>query len=1244
MKPYQGAIVLALWFPMAAPMAAHSEENVRNLALNRAAYASTAADYINTGHMATDGHLDTRWRSLGGHRKGDEQPWIYVDLGAECTLSKVVLKWEALYPAKYDISVSTNTGPSPDTGLVEQWKSVFGKENCKGGVEEIPLKAVKARYVRLYCHEQDAGLPEGIGLAEFEVYGTGGPVIKPAPVPSPDNDGIWNLSGGWKLVSQGYAADDATRISTSGYDDSNWLPATVPGTILASYLNAGAIPDPWYADQLSQISDWFCRTSWWYRTELELPESYRGKRVWLNLDGINYRAEVFVNGTAVGKMAGAFIRGRYDITDKVVGGKNAIAVLIHPMTQVREPFDKRLDKVWTAESFSCNAPTFIVAAGWDWAPCMRDRNMGIWQRVFLSTNGDVAILDPYVVTELPLLPDTSQAELTVKTELQNQSDQPRSGMLRGKLGEVTFEKRVTVGAKETLSVAIDKSTQPALLVRNPKLWWPNGYGEQNLHDFALRFETDDGKVSDQKTARVGIRKFTCDTKRPLTFFCNGQKIMVKGANWCMDEGMLRLEREGFRARLQLEKNANFTLIRSTLGAITKEDFFDLCDEYGLLVWDEFGANHEHAVLHPDIVVENARDRVRRFRNHASIVLWCGANEHGPHGAMEPGMKEAVEKFDGTRHFLPNSTLQPPMEGDGPYTYCGPGYYFGLAKGMRAEVGLKAVPVVESVRRMMPRRHLWPITQAGWGSHEWVNAGNNAGWCGDTEKAIARYGTPNGVEDFCRKAQMVSMESGKAIFEGWNDKMWNDCTGVLIWMSNPCWPCLTFNIYDHYLEPTAGYYGCKKACEPVHVQWSILSGEVKVINNTLQDFKELTAEARIYQMDGEEYSKKSVRVDSLANAVTKAFDLADADSEKTHSKNDLSKVYFIKLELKDRDGRLLSDNFYWQSRSSSEYEELSKMPKVGVTGAVTPTQDKDVRRLTIEMQNGDKGVALMTRLKLVDPVSGLLVAPVIFSDNYFSLMRGGSKRVTAEFNAKHVSGEQVLVLVEGWNVNPAQLARILVNQPTNLQSLKTAGATTAVDTAPIALPTSVATATDPQAARAAAEARAKAAVAARESWEIGLFVKHPEPVLRPNPDSVFKCPILGKEVRWEQKNTYNPAAVLRNGKVHLLYRADDANRESSWGRTCRVGLATSEDGIHFTRHPEPVLYPDNDEFKKYEWAGGCEDLHVIEGEDGVYYMNYTTHTSRHTGIKDTMSVASSRDLVHWTKHGLAFGKLSPMALR
>ena len=1031
---------------IAAAGAMAGPTSVRNLALNRAAYASSSVDFVNTGHMATDGETATKWQSKAGGPQ-----WIYVDLGADCSISKVVLQWAGAYAKAYTIQVSTDAGPSPITGLVEHWTDVCTAAG-KGGAEEIPLAPVRARYVKLCC---GGPMPQGVALAEFEVHGMGGPASKPNIVPPPPRDGTWDLCAGWKLRSQSFVADDGGKISTRGYDDSRWLAATVPGTVLTSYQNLGAVPDGFYGDHLSQVSDWFCRCSWWYRTEVELPESYRGKRVWLNLDGINYKADIFVNGSAVGKMAGAFIRGQFDVTDKVnVGRKNAIAVLIHPMPKRKEPGEKGLDRLYFDDDFTPNAPTFVESAGWDWLPTIRDRNIGIWNRVFLSSSGDVTIVDPFVVTDLPLLPDTSRADLTVKTELRNDADQPRRGKLRGTIGDHAFEKPVVVGPHQTLAVVIDKSAQPALSLDHPRLWWPNGYGDQRLYDFSLRFVLDSGELSDVKTAKIGIRKFTYHKERPLTLFCNRQKIMLKGANWGMDEGMLRCDRRGFEARLRLEKGMNFTILRNCLGNVSKQDFYDLCDQYGLLVWEEFGINHNTTPIDLGVYFENATDRLRTRRNHACVAFWCTANEGGPPEPILSAMPRLVEQLDGTRHYLQHSTIQPPTESDGPYeTYC-PLFYFQLASGYRGEIASPVVPTVESMRRMMPHEKLWPINPL-WGLHDWVDRGAAANWCGLTEKAIAAYGKPTGIEDFCRKAQMVNMEIFKSFYDAWNNKLWNDCTGVLIWMSNPCWPSLTWNTYDYYLEPTGAYFGCKKACEPIHVQWSVASGEVKVVNNTFRELDGLTVAARIYNMDGCEYRKKTVSLDCPSNCVRKCFDLWEAGKGAAMAADrGLSNVYFIKLELKDGTGRLLSDNFYWQNKLATQgqpaankvevtagvirsdnsywqskspvmYQDLSAMNKVALTGTVRSTQTGDSCRLTIDVRNGNQGVALMTRLKLVDATSHLLVAPVLYSDNYFSLTPGESKQATVEFSARNVSGDHVAVLVEGWNAIPAELARVRV---------------------------------------------------------------------------------------------------------------------------------------------------------------------------------------------------------------------------
>jgi hypothetical protein len=261
----------------------------RNIALNRAAWASSSVDFINTGHMATDGQASTKWQSSDA-----DLQWIYVDLGAVCNVKSVVLRWGANHALTHKIQVSKDGGASPETGLVENWTDVHQTLAGAGGVELIQVPETRARYVRVLL--EGKAKPGGYELSAFEVNGAGGFEAVPVPVPAPEPDGTIRLSGGWRLVNQAVITDKAPAVSATGYDDSKWLIATVPGTVLTSYLNLGAVPGPFYGDDLSQISDFFAHTNWWYRNELEVPSSYAGKRVWLNFDGINYRAYVFVNG------------------------------------------------------------------------------------------------------------------------------------------------------------------------------------------------------------------------------------------------------------------------------------------------------------------------------------------------------------------------------------------------------------------------------------------------------------------------------------------------------------------------------------------------------------------------------------------------------------------------------------------------------------------------------------------------------------------------------------------------------------------------------------------------------------------------------------------------------------------------------------------------------------------------------------------------------------------------------------
>jgi hypothetical protein len=859
-------------------------------------------------------------------------------------------------------------------------------------------------------------------------------------------------------VSQSVVADAAAKISTCGYDDSQWLVATVPGTVLTTYLNVGAVPDMFYGDHQYQVSDWFAHCQWWYRNEFDLPASYRGRRVWLNLGGINHRADIYVNGSLVGNMAGAFIRGRFEITGKITGGKkNCVAVLIYPVPKPDKVTARKLEFYSAPLEFPRNEPTFLESAGWDWLPTIRDRNIGIWNHVTLSTSGDVTIHDPFVITDLPLLPDLSRADLTLKAELQNHADQRRVGVLRVELGDVRFTHPITLEANESKALSLDKSTHSELSLLKPRLWWPNGYGEQNLYDLSLRIELEGGGVSDVKNAKIGIRKYTYNqpsltawdvttlqngnhwlayvpNAHPLTISCNGQRIFLKGANWGMDEGMLRCDREGYATRLRMERDMNFNIIRSCLGNVGKEEFFEICDQLGLLVWEEFGIHGNstlpHSLMPNDIGMwlANARDRLLARRNHACVALWCTANEGFSDEPIRSEVPKMVDAVDGTRLFLQCSTQYPPTDGDSPYETRPPWFYFNeLAHGFRTELGSPTVPPIESMRRMMPQNQLWPIGEV-WAAHDWWSGRGRPtgdGMCGHTEKAITAYGAPSGIEDFCRKAQMLNMEVFKAIYEAWNDKLWDNCTGVMIWMSNPCWPSLTWNTYDYYFEPTAAYFACKKACEPIHIQWSIASNNVKVVNCTLKPLNGLSAEAHVYNLDGSLHLKKSLALDCPSDSVRPCFNLFEGDDPKSPR---LSDIHFIRLELKDAGGHPLSNNFYWRAKEVWKYEGLSAMGKVKVNGTVKSAQDGDACKLTVNVGNANKAVALMTRLKLEDPASGVLVAPIMYSENYFSLTPGESRLITIDFRAQKVLGREVKVMVEGWNVTPMELARVQIEHP------------------------------------------------------------------------------------------------------------------------------------------------------------------------------------------------------------------------
>ncbi len=831
------------------------------------------------------------------------------------------------------------------------------------------------------------------------------------------------LDAGWRMVADSGWPGTATAISRPGFDASGWYVATVPGTVLATLVSQGVYPDPLFGDNIAAIPDLAGENRrYWYRTEFELGPEDQGRRVWLTLHGINYRADVWVNGQLVGSLAGAFKRGVFDITGQAAApGGNALAVLIHPNDSPGTVHYRTLSQgTSNGGAITRDGPTFICTIGWDWIPTIPDRCMGIWREVTVQTTGPVVLRDPFVTTDLPL-PDTTLADVAVSVDVENATAEPQSGSLCGRIGEVEFQQVVALGPAERRRVTLSPECCPQLRLANPRLWWPNGYGTPELYTLDLQFIAEDGVVSDTTTTRFGVREFSYDFAPELVVSVNGYRVFCRGGNWGFAEALNRNSLERYRNLIRLHRDANLNMIRNWIGMTDCPEFYDLCDENGIMVWDEFWLANPYdgrEPTDPQLFLDNAADKIRRNRNHPSIALWCARNEGLPPPLLDEGLRQLVRDLDGTRRYQRSSSSDG-VHGGGPWMYQPPESYlwgWGWAHGFTTEIGLPCVPSADTMRQMMPAADLWPISEM-WAWHDYA-AGN--GRPSDYTDAVnMRYGTATGLDDFCRKAQLLNLESHRAIFESWNQRMWapdEGASGVLLWATNPCWPSTVWQLYDYYLEPTGAYFGVKSACEPVHVQMSLVDGMVSVINTTLQDLPGLVVTARVFHLDGSEEGAASMgRADvaAPANLVTPCFQLVLPST--------LVDVYFVKLVARDSGGQLVSENFYWRSGSDPDFTSLSQLPAVefGVQTEVTvvPSAAGDVGRVSVVLTNPTANVVIAARLKLTAQRSGLRVLPVFWSDNYVSFLPGETRTVSAEFDPARLAGDLPVLGLEGWNVTP-----------------------------------------------------------------------------------------------------------------------------------------------------------------------------------------------------------------------------------
>lgn len=723
-----------------------------------------------------------------------------------------------------------------------------------------------------------------------------------------------------------------------------------------------------------------------------------------------------------------------------------------------------------------DGPTFICTEGWDWIPGVRDRAMGLWQDVTLKATGAVQIGDVHVVTKLPL-PDTSRAAVMIGVPLSNEANRAATGTLEASFEGVIVRRRVTLAPGRTeVSLAPSdfpalNVARPRLWFPNgygkPELYHlrvkftpaaaaaPSDsatvrfgireisyeltlmdatghlrrveYAPTAAADAARRPVVDVSHAGTIESAEGWVASFAPGGERSasihaltdrraspfLVIRVNGVRIACRGGNWGLDDSRKRVSRERLEPFFRLHRDAHLTMIRNWCGQNTEEVFYDLADEYGLLVWNDFWLSTQDWNLEPTdpaLFLSNAREVVARFRNHPSIAIWCGRNEGVPPPFINEGLDALIRALDGTRYYTSNSR-DINLQGSGPWHY-GDAFKFFTTRGVgfSTELGLPSPPSAETIRAMLAPADQFPPGDA-WAYHDWHS--KSGGDINFFTKALEEeLGAPTSLEDFERKAQMLNYASHRAMFEGFNAHLWEPNTGRLMWMSHPAWPSVEWQMYASDYSTYGAFFGVKKACEPVHAQLNLPGLETTVVNNTQSALPRLRLRARILSTTGEELSAREENFSVPANSAATGAPLA-------LPKEAAEGVVFVKLELRDEAGRVLAENFYWEAAQKSGYRKLNDMADAAVSCAAVRREEAGKSRVEIDLVNESPGVALAAQVTLRDAQTGKRVLPAYASDNYVSLLKGERRRITVETFAPAAAGE-MLIELKGWNVRGASV--------------------------------------------------------------------------------------------------------------------------------------------------------------------------------------------------------------------------------
>jgi exo-1,4-beta-D-glucosaminidase len=872
------------------------------------------------------------------------------------------------------------------------------------------------------------------------------PASKPAP---PANTNKLALRDHWALQSSAKVEAKGEVISTTAFAPKGWHDVTVPTTVVAALVKDKTLPDPFFATNLRQFpgvtypiggnfsnipmqTDSPYAVSWWYRKQFATPASYKGKSVWLNFRGINYRANLWLNGKQIANsdtVAGAWRTYELNVTDAVKpGAENVLAV------QVFAPTESDL------------AITFV-----DWNPAPPDKNMGLWREVYLSTTGPVALRYPTVVSKLNI-PANDSAALTVTAQLKNGTSEPVKGKLKGQIENVSFDQEVELAANESKDVTFTPDQFPQLVFSNPRLWWPAQMGKSALYPLKMEFEIGSA-ISDHSATEFGIRQVTSEVNATggRAFHINGKNILIRGGGWTPDM-MLRENSQRLHDEFRYVRDMGLNTVRLE-GKLETQEFFDLADHDGILVmagwcccdfWERWPRWKPQDF---EIAQQSLRDQIYRLRSHPSLLVWLNGSDNPPPPDVEQMYLDIEKQLLWPNPVISSATGKPTtvtgssgVKMSGPYEYIAPGYWeqdtpagqpnrklcnpggCGGAYGFNSETSMgPAVPPLDSIRAMVGKDHLWPIDDvwnyhAGGGEFKTIKVFSDA--------LANRYGKSDNVEDFAAKSQLQTYEGVRAMYEAYSRNKY-ESTGVIQWMLNNGWPSMIWHLYDYYLRPAGGYFGAKRALEALHPIYGYDDHSIWVVSSQYDDVKGLKLTTKIYNLDASEKFSHEDSLDATADSTAKVFTLPEVDG--------LSPTYFVALRLTDSNGKLIGSNFYWLSTkpetldwaksnwwmtptdSFADYTALAQLPKVKLKVISSTERKGEDSRTRVTLENPSKTLAFFVHLKVAKGVKGEEILPVVWEDNYISLLPGEKREVTATYRAAELGAAKATVEVTGWNV-------------------------------------------------------------------------------------------------------------------------------------------------------------------------------------------------------------------------------------